>query len=119
MSNTPPTDVIRDGNLKASIWQNESEKGSFYTTTIAKTYKDQDGKLRDTSGFSNNDLLRVSELARNAYNRTNELRRENTPSHSTNQAPEQSRDERAARAEAYLKERRESQSRDDGYDLDR
>ena len=31
-----PADVIRDGNLKASIWRNEGESGAFYATTFAR-----------------------------------------------------------------------------------
>ncbi|MCK5750462.1 MAG: hypothetical protein KAH44_29865 [Oricola sp.] len=74
--NKPPADVIRDGSLKATIWENEGEKGPYFTTKLAKTYEDRDGKLRDTDGFSSGDLLRIAELARSAYQRTNELRRD-------------------------------------------
>ena len=75
--NNRPADVIRDGSLKATIWENHSEKnGTYYSTKLAKTYEDEDGKLRDTGSFSGTDLLRVSELARQAYTRSTELRRE-------------------------------------------
>lgn len=71
-----PADVIRDGNLKASIWRNEGERGASYATTIARTYKTEDGAYRESNSFSGTELLRVSELARKAYDRTNDLRRE-------------------------------------------
>ncbi|EDP64946.1 hypothetical protein BAL199_21359 [alpha proteobacterium BAL199] len=71
-----PVDVIRDSNLKASIWRNEADKGPFFATTFARTYKDEDGQYRDTHSFVGSDLLKLSELARAAYTRTNELRRE-------------------------------------------
>lgn len=71
-----PADVIRDTNLKASIWRNEGEKGVFYATTFVRTYRDQDGQYRDTGSFVAGDLLKLSELAREAYARTNEMRRE-------------------------------------------
>tara|TARA_R110000787_G_scaffold16622_17_gene50538 strand:+ start:36217 stop:36528 length:312 start_codon:yes stop_codon:yes gene_type:complete len=71
-----PADVVPDGNLKASIWRNEGDKGAYYATEIARTYKDADGKLQDTHTFVGADLLRISELARKAYDRTTELRRE-------------------------------------------
>ncbi|MBO6559440.1 MAG: hypothetical protein JJ959_02840 [Nisaea sp.] len=71
-----PADVIRDTNLKASIWRNESETGPFYATTITRTYKDRDGEYRDTNSFVAGDLLKVAELARKAYERTNELSRD-------------------------------------------
>lgn len=77
--NRPPADVIRDGALKATIWENQSEKGAYFTTTLAKTYEDRNGQLRDTHSLSGNDLLRGSELLRQAYTRANELRRELNP----------------------------------------
>tara|TARA_R110000787_G_scaffold166227_1_gene279242 strand:- start:2066 stop:2389 length:324 start_codon:yes stop_codon:yes gene_type:complete len=71
-----PEDVLRDGNLKASIWRNEGERGDYFATTFARTQKDQDGNLRDAHSFVGSDLLKLSELARKSYERTNELRRE-------------------------------------------
>ncbi|MDJ0921877.1 MAG: hypothetical protein QNI84_12180 [Henriciella sp.] len=76
MSDTRPIDTIRDGNLKASIWKNEGENGPFLTTTITRTYTDQRGNYHDTASFTGTELLRVAELSRQAYSRSNELRRE-------------------------------------------
>jgi len=131
MSSTPPTTVIRDGNLKASIWQNEGEKGTYFTTILAKTYRDQDGNLRDTNAFNSNDLLGISELAREARSRTRELRQDLSPSHRTEQtpeltpersserAPEQSADGRQAHLSTYQQERREERSLEPEYEMDR
>lgn len=71
-----PTDTLRDGSLKASIWRNEGDKGPYYATEFARTYKDDEGNLRDSRSFIGGDLLKLSELARKAYERTAELRRE-------------------------------------------
>jgi hypothetical protein len=71
-----PADVLRDGNVKATIWKNERENGPHYSTTFARTWQDEGGAYRDSHSFSGTELLRVSELARGAYARTNELRRE-------------------------------------------
>jgi cell wall assembly regulator SMI1 len=71
-----PVDVIRDGNLKASIWRNEGENSVSFATTIARTYKTEDGAYRESNSFTGTELLRVSELARKAYDRTNDLRRD-------------------------------------------
>ena len=76
MEKNPPRDVLRDGNLKASIFRNKGEKGAFYSASLARSYKDQEGQVRDTHSFAGNELLRVSELARKAYDRTQELRRD-------------------------------------------
>lgn len=75
MSNRP-ADVLRDGNLKATIWRNEGENGVTYATAFARTYKAGDGTYRESNSFTGTELLRVSELARKAYDRTGELRRE-------------------------------------------
>ena len=99
----PPADVIRDSNLKATIWRNEGEDGPFYATTFARSYKDRDGEYRDTGSFVGTDLLKLSELARAAYNRTNDLRREERE-----QAPENERQndpERDARRAAFNERR--------------
>jgi len=76
MDNNAPRDVLRDGALKASIWRNEGEKGPFYSASLSRTYRDQNGEPRETHSFAGNELLRVSELARKAYDRTQDLRRD-------------------------------------------
>ncbi|MCB1682366.1 MAG: hypothetical protein KDI65_10595 [Alphaproteobacteria bacterium] len=71
---TGPVDVIRDGALKATIWENEGENGVYFSTVLARTYEDTDGRLRDTHSFTGSDLLRVAELARRAYEHVSEYR---------------------------------------------
>ena len=98
-----PIDRVFDGNLKASIWENEGDKGKFYATTFARTYRDDEGNYRDAHSFVGTDLLKLSELARAAYNRTNDLRREERE-----QAPENERQndpERDARRAAFNERR--------------
>lgn len=70
-----PATVLRDGNIKASIWRNESETGAFYATSFARTYRDEKGEFHDTNSFVAADLLKLAELARAAYARTNVLSR--------------------------------------------
>jgi len=71
-----PVETIRDGAIKMSIWRNEGQDGPFFSTSVNRTYRDDEGQLRDTNSFTGADLLKVSELARQAYARTNDLRRE-------------------------------------------
>lgn len=60
-----PVHEIRNGLVKASIWRNESEKGAFYNTTLAKLYrKGKDWK--STSSFSRDQLLIVSRVSQEA-----------------------------------------------------
>ena len=91
-----PEDVLRDGNLKASIWRNQSERGDFFAVTFARTYKDAEGNIHDSQSFVDADILKVSELARKTYDRTNKIRREEFKSRrkEESRAPERSRSER-------------------------
>ena len=71
-----PEATLRDGSVKASIWRNEGDSGAFRSTTFARTYEDRDGNPRDAISFAGTDLLKVSELARQAYNKSRTLDRE-------------------------------------------
>lgn len=86
-----PVETIRDGALKATLWQNEGEKGPYFSVTLAKTYKDDKGQYRDTQSFTGSETLRIAELARTAYSRTNELRREYYQSNERDGEPERER----------------------------
>jgi len=74
--NRGPENTLRDGSLKATIWRQQGEQKDYFTTNFAKTYTDKDGNLRDGHSFGSRDLLGVAELARQAHQRTGELKRE-------------------------------------------
>ena len=78
-SKNRPVEVIRDGSLKATIWENEGENGILYSTTLARTYHANDGSLKDSHSFSGSELLRVAELARQAYGAVSAFRRDQVP----------------------------------------
>ena len=65
--NTPPANTLRDGALFAKIWRNTSEKGTFYSVQLGRTYSDDQGNLRDSGSFSNGELLRIARLTQIAY----------------------------------------------------
>jgi len=71
-----PADVIRDGRLKATIWQNSGENGPFWSVEFARTITDQNGNAKDVRSFSQTETLRISELSREAYGRVNSLKKE-------------------------------------------
>ncbi len=71
-----PTETLRDGSLKATIWKNESDKGPFYSVNLTRIYKDEHGKYHDTDSFTGTELLRIAHLATKAYDRTNQLRQQ-------------------------------------------
>jgi len=75
MSNLP-AETIRDGAIKATIWANSGEKGTFYSVEINRTYKDAGDQYQDATSFTGTDLLKVSRLAGRAYDRVRELNSE-------------------------------------------
>lgn len=73
-SNSRPADSLRDGPIKATIWKNFGENGTFYTVEITRTYKDEGDKYQDSDSFRGPQLLQVAHLATRAYDRVGELR---------------------------------------------
>jgi hypothetical protein len=65
-TNKPPANTLRCGNIKATIWQNDSEKGAFFATTFSRPFKDQSGEWRNGTSFGLNDLETPLTVAREA-----------------------------------------------------
>jgi hypothetical protein len=65
-TNKKPTHTLRCGNIKATIWQNVSEKGSFFATTFSRPFKDQAGEWRNGTSFGLSDLEALLTVAREA-----------------------------------------------------
>ena len=77
-SNAKPVDTIRDGSLKATIWANFGDNGTFYSVQLTRTYQDEQGNYHDSDSFSNAQLLRIARLAHIAYDETLILRQKDT-----------------------------------------
>lgn len=67
---------VTDGNIKAAIWRNETEKGVMHNTKLTRSYQDGNGNWQEANSFPSKDLLRVAEVARKAYDRASEMDRE-------------------------------------------
>jgi hypothetical protein len=65
-TNNKPTHTVRRGNIKATIWQNVSEKGPFSATTFSRPFKDQSGAWRNGTSFGLNDLEALMTVAHEA-----------------------------------------------------
>ena len=74
--NNGPEKSLRDGHLQASIWRRPGKDRDFFTTSFSKSYPDAEGNLKNTNSFGEQDLLGISELARQAHNEVKDLRRE-------------------------------------------
>jgi len=80
--NKGPVETLRDGNLKATIWRNFGENGTFYSVEISRTYKDGDD-YKTAHSFSGAELLKVSRLALDGLQesrRSDDYRRRQTQS---------------------------------------
>ena len=55
-TNNKPANTLRCGNIKATIWQNVSEKGPFFSTTFFRPFKYQSGEWRNGTSVGLNDL---------------------------------------------------------------
>ena len=67
-----PAATLRDHNIKAVIWRNQSDKGAFYSVEFIRSYKDGDD-WKEARSFSNGQLLQVGRLAGMAYDKIAEL----------------------------------------------
>ena len=90
-----PEDTVRDGTIKGTIWRREGPKNDFFTTELARTYRDKNGDLKDTHSFNKDDLLRVAEIARRAHNRVSALTREEFKKNRQNRPQNKSAQSRA------------------------
>jgi hypothetical protein len=62
-SSKRPANTLRCGNIKATIWQNVSEKGPFFATTFSRPFKDPSGAWRNGTSFGLNDLEALMNVA--------------------------------------------------------
>lgn len=69
-----PAATLRDGRLKATVWKNTGEKGTFHRVDFSRSYQDAKGDWHDSTSFSGTELLRLSHLALKAYDKVAELR---------------------------------------------
>jgi hypothetical protein len=61
-----PVKTLRNRRIKAAIWVNHGAKGTFYTVTISRSFKQND-VWRDSQSFSHNELLIVAKLMYDAH----------------------------------------------------
>lgn len=74
MANGQPAFKLTDGLIKATAWANTTDKGTFYSIDLVRSYKDGNGEWKDTTSFSGGEVLRASNLLQQAHNKTLELK---------------------------------------------
>lgn len=60
--------------VSAAIWRNQNPKGTFYSVSFERSYKDEAGKFQTSSTFNPTDLLLLAKVADLAETRIRELR---------------------------------------------
>jgi len=73
-TNTPVA-TLRDGAIKATIWANPSQKGTFYSVEFTRTYKSGEA-FKESRSFSGAEPLQIARLANLAYDAISDLRQQ-------------------------------------------
>ena len=65
-TNNKPANTLQCGNIKATIWENVSEKCPFFSATFSRPFKDQSCAWQNGTPFGLNDLEALVSVAREA-----------------------------------------------------
>ena len=65
-TNQKPLHHIRVGSVRASIWENPSEKGPFLSVTFSRSYKDRSGQWHNGQSYFGRDLDALIDCAQEA-----------------------------------------------------
>lgn len=55
------------GQVRLSIWQNQSKKGLYKSFKLVRLYKDAEGKWQRTESFKSSDLLDIAAVCQLAH----------------------------------------------------
>ena len=55
-TNNKPVTTLRRGIVKATIWENMSKNGPFFSTIFSRSYKNHSGNWSNGTSFGLNDL---------------------------------------------------------------
>jgi hypothetical protein len=58
-----PVAKVRVGLITASIWENPTEKGTFYNVTFERRYRDAEGNWKSSHSYNADDLLSLAKAA--------------------------------------------------------
>lgn len=62
-----PEKKFRAGAITVTIWRNETEKGSFNSVQLDRSYKDKEDNWKKTNSLRLNDLPKAALLLNKAY----------------------------------------------------
>ncbi|QDG74402.1 hypothetical protein [Labrenzia sp. PHM005] len=73
-TNNTPLETLRDGAVKVTIWENQSQKGIWYSVEPGRAYTDAEGIVKTATWLSKMDILKLRRLLDQAYDRIREIR---------------------------------------------
>ena len=62
-----PAKTIRYGNVRITIWRQESDRGPWYSAVPSRTYRDQSGNWHSSGSFGVKDLLVLAKALNEAH----------------------------------------------------
>lgn len=65
-SNQKPLHEIKVGRIRATVWPNESDRRSWFTVTVTRSYRDGE-QWKTTTSFNRDELPLVAKAAEMAY----------------------------------------------------
>jgi hypothetical protein len=68
-----PVEQVRIGGIKAAIWKNEGENGTWFNVTFQRLYKSEEGQWSSTANFGRDDLLLLAKVANAVHTRVLQL----------------------------------------------
>ena len=93
-----PIRTIKDGAISASVWERQSDDGPQYSAKVVRKWRDEEGRFHESNNYSEYDLSRLADVARNTCDVILGLQHGRERSEAQAQDKAQSRD-------AYIEER--------------
>jgi hypothetical protein len=62
-----PVYTIRHGRIKATIWANQTQRGTMYNVTVVRSYQDEQNNWHDSQSFGVLDLMTLAKAAFDAH----------------------------------------------------
>ena len=62
-----PVHEVRMGRIKAAVWENESDNGTFFNVAISRLFRDGNDEWKDSTSFGRDDLPLVAKVSDQAH----------------------------------------------------
>ena len=70
-----PAAKLQYGRIEVAIWKNQGDKRPFYSTTLTRSYKDDDGNWKQSSSLTSSELLVAAQAYQEAFRTIEALKR--------------------------------------------